>query len=88
MSDVRKDEFEKVKEILRDRIDDAPFGLFFTRNVINDPMDTIYVGKAFTVDICLPYGYFEVFGCFKGEEDELVRYYEKLKKEYIDREDK
>jgi len=86
MSDVRRDEFEKVKEILRDRIDDAPFGLFFTRNVVDDPMETIYIGKAFTVDICVAHGYFEVFGCTRHEEDELIGYYSVLKKEYRDKE--
>ena len=87
MSDgIRRHEFEKVKEILRDRIDDAPFGLFFTRNVVDDPMETIYIGKAFTVDICVRHGYFEVFGCTRREEEELIGHYSVLKKEYRDKE--
>ena len=75
----RNTEFQKVKDIIREYIDGARYGLYFTRNVVGDPMQTVYVGKVFTVDICRYYGYFEVFGCTRKEEDMLTEYYERLK---------
>lgn len=75
----RSTEFQKVKDTIRENIDDARCGLYFTRNVVCDPMQTIYIGKIFTVDICRYYGYFEVFGCTRKEEDMLTDYYEVIK---------
>lgn len=77
----RNIEFQKVKDTMREHIDDARYGLYFTRNVVDDPMETIYIGKAFTVDICAPHGYFEVFGCTRREEEKLIGYYSVLRKD-------
>lgn len=78
----RNIEFQKVKDTMRKHIDDARYGLYFTRNVGWDCTENIYIGKVFTVEICRPYGYFEVFGCTRREEEELIGYYSVLRKEY------
>ena len=75
----RSTEFQEVKDTIRENIDDARCGLYFTRNVMGDPMQTIYIGKIFTVEICRSYDYFEVFGCTRKEEDILTDYYEVIK---------
>lgn len=71
----RGTEFQEVKDTIREYIDDARYGLFFIRNMVRDPMQTVYIGKIFTVDICRNYGYFEVFGCTAREERMLTDYY-------------
>lgn len=80
----RNIEFQKVKDTMREHIDDARYGRYFTRNVVGDSIQTVYIGKIFTVDICRYYGYFEVFGCTRREEEELIGYYSVLRKEYAE----
>ena len=77
----RNTEFQEVKDTIREYIDDARYGLYFTRNVVGDPMQTIYIGKIFTVEICRHYGYFEVFGCTAREERMLTDYYKVIRVE-------
>ena len=63
-----------AKEIIKNNIEDARFGIFNTRNVVGDPMEVIYCEDGLRIDICYDYGYFEVFGL--GEEfKELKEYY-------------
>ena len=71
---------EKVKKIIRENYNDAQFGCFFTRNILGDPMSTIYMDNEIVVDICYRYGYFEIFGLTEDEEDEVLQYYESLQK--------
>ena len=75
----RGTEFQKVKDTIRENIAEARCGLFFTRNKVDDPMQTVYIGKIFTVEICRRHGYFEVFGCTRKEEDILTDYYKVIK---------
>jgi len=69
---------DKVKEVIKDKCKEAPYGLFFTRNWIGDPMTTIWEEDGITIDICYAYEYFEVFGLTEEEEDELLKFYDSL----------
>lgn len=69
---------EIVKKIIAENIDDARCGIYDTRNIVGDYMDTIYDSDDLTVDICYGYAYFEVFGLTDNEFAELEKYYETL----------
>lgn len=84
----REKEFEKVKKILKENIREARCGIFFSKNDVGDPMLNLYIGKNFTVEICRTWDYYEVFGCNIKEERELINYYEKIKKEDFELEEK
>ena len=75
---TREEEFENVKTIIKEKIENANFGLFFTRNIVGDPMKNIFKGEFFKVDICYGCMYFEVFGCTEQEEEELDKYYQAI----------
>ncbi len=75
---LREIEFEKVKEVIKDNFNNADCGCYSTRNWVGDPMETIYSGTYFTVDICYSYSYFEIFGATPDEFKELHDYYESL----------
>jgi hypothetical protein len=79
---TRKKELEEVKKILKENIEDAECGLFFTRNIVRDPMSNLFIGKFFTVDICRYWSYYEVFGCTGKEASELKDYYKGLNYDY------
>lgn len=70
---------EKLKEIIKEYRKDAECGIFFTRNIVGDPMETIYIDDKYQIDICYGYAYFEVFGLDEKEEKELKEYYNKLR---------
>ena len=74
----RSTEFQEVKDTIRENIDDARCGLYFTRNPTGAYTETIYLGKIFTVEVCRSYGYFEVFGCTAREERMLTDYYKMM----------
>ena len=74
----REEEFEKVKNIIKENIEDANLGLFFTRNIVGDHMVNIFKGEFFKIDICYGYMYYEVFGCNIKEAEELEKYYEEI----------
>lgn len=76
----RKNEFEKLKEIIKENFDDADCGLFNTRNFVGDPMATIFNGEFFTLDICYYWAYYEVFGTTDEEFEELKKIYKDLRK--------
>ena len=66
-----------AKDVIKNHIEDARFGIFNTRNIVGDPMEVIYYEDGLEIDICYYYGYFEVFGL--GEEfKELKNYYVSL----------
>lgn len=71
---------EKIKEIIKSNYKDAQCGCFFTRNIMFDPMTTIYRDAEITIDICYRYSYFEIFGLSYAEEEEVIKYYESLQK--------
>lgn len=66
---------EAVKNVIDKNYEDAKCGLFFTRNLVGDPMVTIWEEDGVTVDICYDYAYFEVFGLTDKEEKGLMNYY-------------
>ena len=70
---------EKAKEIIKENISDADCGIFDSRNIVGDPMTTIYYGDGLRIDICYYWSYFEVFGLSTDEFGELVDYYDKLR---------
>lgn len=70
---------DKVKEIIKENYVDC--GLFFTRNFLGDPMNTIYDEDGIIVDICYKYEYFEVFGLNEKEQEELINYYNNLEED-------
>lgn len=69
---------DKVKEIIKENY--VSGGLFFNRNILGDPMVTLYIEDDIVVDICYTYEYFEVFGLTKEEQKELTDYYDNFKK--------
>ena len=69
---------DKVKKVIKDNFSRFNCGLYFTRNLAGDHMSTIYVGDGVTIDVCLNWGYFEVFGLTQEEKNELRDYYRSL----------
>ena len=69
---------EKAKEIVKTYYRVADCGIFNSRNVVGDVMETIYEGEGLTIDFCYYYSYLEVFGLSDAEFKELERYYDSL----------
>ena len=69
---------DKAKKVVKQYYDEARCGIFNTRNLIGDPMETLYKGSDITIDICYPYAYFEVFGLSDEEFSELEKFYNSL----------
>ena len=69
---------EKAKEIVKAYYRVADCGIFNSRNIVGDTMETIYEGEGLTIDICYYYSYFEVFGLSDTEFEELEMYYNSL----------
>lgn len=63
----------------------ADCGIYNTRNIMGDPMTTIYEDNGLTIDICYNYSYFEVFGLSKTDFNELVKFYNTLDSEKKDK---
>ena len=76
---TRKEELEKVKEIMKETIDTYSCGLFNTRNIAGDFMATLFNGKYFTLDACYSWSYFELFGTTEEEFKEIKKYYNGLR---------
>lgn len=72
---------EKAKEIVKTHYSVADCGIFNSRNIVGDAIQTIYKGEGLTIDICYNYSYFEVFGLSDAEFEELERYYDSLESE-------
>lgn len=72
---------EKAKEIIKKYYDEADCGIFNSRNLVGDPMSTIYDEDGLTIDICQYWSYFEVFGLSEKEFLELRKYYGSLREE-------
>lgn len=68
-----------AKKIIKENFKDGDCGLFDTRNLVGDPMITIYSQDGLTIDICYSWSYFEVFGLTDAEFEKLGDYYEKLR---------
>lgn len=76
---TRAQEFKEVKNIISEYIKYADCGIFDSRNIVGDPMSTIFRGKYFEVGLCFYYSYFEVFGTTDKEFKELKKIYEKMR---------
>lgn len=81
MNKNRIKEFEKVKKIIKSYYHFCKYGLFNSRNILGDTMETIFEGRFFTIDVCYYYGYFEVFGTTDDEFKELLDLYYSLDNE-------
>lgn len=71
-------EVEKVKEVIKNNIEDASYGIFNCHNIVCDPMETIYDEDGVKIDICRNWEYFEVFGLTNEEFAEIEFFYEDL----------
>lgn len=70
---------ERAKKVIGSFYKLAKCGLFFTRNMAGDNMQTIYDDGEVVVDICEYWEYFEVFGLNEEEQKELLEYYNKMR---------
>lgn len=77
---TRQEELEKVKEIIKENVEeeDIDCGLFSTRNIAGDIMDTLFSGQYFTLDVCYFWAYFELFGTTKEEFEDVENYYHNI----------
>ena len=75
---MREKEFKKVKELIKEYYEQAWCGIYNTRNLVGDPMMTIFNGEYFTLDICFSWEYFEVFGATEEEFAELKELYNSM----------
>lgn len=68
---TRKEEFEKVKQIIIDKSALYNCGLFNCRNTAGDEMKVLFDGKHFRLECCENWAYFEIFGTNEDEWCEL-----------------
>ena len=69
---------EEVKKVIREYYSDANCGIFFSRNIMGDPMYTIWTEDDIEIDICYGYCYFEIFGLTSEEQKEVEQFYNTL----------
>lgn len=69
---------KKAKEIIRENAYTFCFGIFNTRNIAGDKMDTLYSDGKLLIEVCHYWQYFEIFGLSKEEFKELEKYYYSL----------
>lgn len=69
---------EIAKRVIKENIEHAKCGIFDTRNIVGDTMETLYDSHGLRIDICYFWMYFEVFGLTKEEFEILERYYNSL----------
>ena len=69
---------DKAKDVIKSYFGAADCGIFNRRNIVGDPMETVYEGDGLLIDICYRYSYFEVFGLSPSEFASLVKYYDRL----------
>ena len=68
-----------AKQIIKNHIKEAKYGIFDCRKLVGDPMYNLYNKDGLRIDICYYWEYFEVFGLSTDEFDELYDYYESIK---------
>ena len=71
-------ELEKVKEVIKNNIEYASYGIFDCCNIVGDQMETIYDEGGIRIDLCRNWEYFEVFGLTNEEFAEVKSFYEGL----------
>ena len=76
---MRNEIITKVKQVIAQGFTDADCGIFFTRNEVNDPMETAYKDDDIQIDICYHYSYFEIFGLTEDEQEVIASYYHRLR---------
>ncbi len=69
---------KRIKEVIKEYYNNACCGIYDCRNIVGDPMDTIYNDGNVQIDICYSWMYFEVFGLTDEEFEELAKYYHTL----------
>ncbi len=74
---------EKAKVIITLFYRFADCGIYNSRNIMGDVIDTIYKESDLTIDICYYYSYFEVFGLSDAEFEELENYYNSLQRRHL-----
>ena len=67
-----------AKKVIKEHYSEADCGIYDSRNIVGDPMTTIYDDGNLTIDICYHYSYFEVFGLSNDEFRELESFYNAL----------
>jgi len=72
-----------AKDIIKGFYFLADCGIYNTRNIMGDPMTTIYENNGLIIDICYEWSYFEVFGLSKTDFNELEKFYNTLEKEEV-----
>ena len=84
---TKKSNLDVAKEIIDKYSSIADCGLFDSRNLVGDPMTTVYSANGLTIDVCYSYSYFEVFGLSDEEFKQLGEYYSQKIKELEAKED-
>lgn len=74
----RMSKLDIAKQVIKEYYTEAQCGIFDCRNIVGDPMATIYDDGSLTIDICYYYSYFEVFGLTDIEFQKLVFFYNGL----------
>lgn len=67
-----------AKQIIKEYYDEACCGIYDSRNIAGDPMNSIYDDGELSIDICYYWSYFEVFGLSNGDFTELQKFYDSL----------
>lgn len=75
---MSKTKLEIAKKIIEENFEDGDCGLYDSRNIVGDEMQTLYSDPALTTDICYGWGYFEVFGLTDEEFSELQKFYKAI----------
>ena len=70
-----KTRVEKLAEFLNKQFPNMPGGLFDSRNVVGDKMNTVYKQDGIQVDFCEYYDYLEIFGLSEEEWEVLHSLY-------------
>ena len=73
-----KTNLETAKRVIEEHFEEANCGIFDCRNLVGDPMVTVYDDAGLTIDICYEYNYFEVFGLSNEDFTELKKFYDSL----------
>lgn len=66
---------EQAKKVVKENIHEANCGIFDSRNLVGDYMETLYDEDGLQIDICRGWAYFEVFGLTKEEFENLKDFY-------------
>ena len=70
---------EIAKKIIKENFRIAYCGIYNTRNIVGDTMQTIYCKDGLVIDVCIFWCYFEVFGLDYADYCDLEEYYYSLR---------